>query len=156
MLLFSLLFSLTPSAATTTAMDGLSVEALWVDADGPTMSVRVRNLSAEDAYGFWLDAYEEPANFSDFGTDYAWIDFLLEGVNIAIQLVAYPMLQLGVSEGIRKWDQQMGKKDVAKPAAAPAPAAEPEAAAPAAEAAAPAAEAAAPAVKAEEETDSWL
>lgn len=41
----------------------------------------------------------------DMPEDFAFIDFLLEGVNIAIQLVAYPMLQLGVSEGLRKWDQ---------------------------------------------------
>lgn len=90
--------------------------------------------------------YEQQAYYSMSGTrnrdmpsDYAWIDFLLEGVNIAIQLVAYPMLQLGISEGLRKWDQQMeggAKPAPAEPAKAPAPAPV--------------------AVKEDEETDSWL
>lgn len=36
-------------------------------------------------------------------TDYAWIDFFLEALNLALQLVAYPLLHLGITDGYTKW-----------------------------------------------------
>lgn len=64
-------------------------------------------------FGYFKDELDTRA----WADDYAWIDFYLEAANIGVQMVAYPMLQLGVTEGHRKW-KKLEEKEAAMAAKA--------------------------------------
>lgn len=72
-------------------------------ADSWDAEYRYHNYWATDVYGFGL--FKDHATGRDSQPDYFVLDFVLEATGILLQYAAYPMLQLGVSEGFKRIDE---------------------------------------------------